>query len=515
MKIRFYVKAKTLLFAAVMVSSMLFIASCGGGGGSKPLTPDTPSGPSTPTVSKQCTLSSFQFKSSSNSGLASNPSATIATIQSRNLVLITVPEEVNLKSLIPTFGISDKATAKIGGVAATSSVTAFDFTNDLEMVVTAEDGRTTNRYTILVKKGNSTIDAQVYSVMAKYNIPGISVACTKNEKLVFANGYGYANLEASPKVRVAPNYLFRLASVSKAQTALCIMSLYEEGLLSPDDYVFAPAGVNGAGSPEGILYSMYPGTHGARVDQIKVRHLLTHTTGWQYSTTGGEDPIFTGDSRFYGKSLTERVKYMVGTATTNEPGKVYSYYNLGFCVLGQIIEKITGKSYETYLREVTAKAGVTDMWVAKTNKEDRRANECVYYSQTSGNNGYGNDMTVVGACGAVIASAPDLMQLLCAEDYGTVVPDILKKETLDMMYKNWTSNSPGGYGFGWRIGHNTLTNWASYHGGNIAGTATIWARGKNGVNGVLLCNSRSNISDFDTAIYVALNSIMGTIYSSY
>lgn len=494
---------------------MLFIASCGGGGGSKPLTPDTPSGPSTPTVSKQCTLSSFQFKSSSNSGLASNPSATIATIQSRNLVLITVPEEVNLKSLIPTFGISDKATAKIGGVAATSSVTAFDFTNDLDMVVTAEDGRTTNRYTILVKKGNSTIDAQVYSVMAKYNIPGISVACTKNEKLVFANGYGYANLEASPKVRVAPNYLFRLASVSKAQTALCIMTLYEEGLLSPDDYVFAPAGVNGAGSPEGILYSMYPGTHGARVDQIKVRHLLTHTTGWQYSTTGGEDPIFTGDSRFYGKSLTERVKYMVGTATTNEPGKVYSYYNLGFCVLGQIIEKITGKSYETYLREVTAKAGVTDMWVAKTNKEDRRANECVYYSQTSGNNGYGNDMTVVGACGAVIASAPDLMQLLCAEDYGTVVPDILKKETLDMMYKNWTSNSPGGYGFGWRIGHNTLTNWASYHGGNIAGTATIWARGKNGVNGVLLCNSRSNISDFDTAIYVALNSIMGTIYSSY
>lgn len=515
MKIRFYVKAKTLLFAAVMVSSMLFIASCGGGGGSKPLTPDTPSGPSTPTVSKQCTLSSFQFKSSSNSGLASNPSATIATIQSRNLVLITVPEEVNLKSLIPTFGISDKATAKIGGVAATSSVTAFDFTNDLEMVVTAEDGRTTNRYTILVKKGNSTIDAQVYSVMAKYNIPGISVACTKNEKLVFANGYGYANLEASPKVRVAPNYLFRLASVSKAQTALCIMTLYEEGLLSPDDYVFAPAGVNGEGSPEGILYSMYPGTHGARVDQIKVRHLLTHTTGWQYSTTGGEDPIFTGDSRFYGKSLTERVKYMVGTATTNEPGKVYSYYNLGFCVLGQIIEKITGKSYETYLREVTAKAGVTDMWVAKTNKEDRRANECVYYSQTSGNNGYGNDMTVVGACGAVIASAPDLMQLLCAEDYGTVVPDILKKETLDMMYTNWTSSSPGGYGFGWRIGHNTLTNWASYHGGNIAGTATIWARGKNGVNGVLLCNSRSNISDFDTAIYVALNSIMGTIYSSY
>ena len=514
MKIRFYVKAKTLLLSAVLVSSMLLVASCGGGG-SKPLNPDNPSGPSTPTVSKQCTLSSFQFKAASNVGLANNPSAVITKIQSRNLVLITIPEEANITNLVPTFGISDKASATIGGVAATSNVTAFDFTNDIDMVVTAEDGRTTNRYTILVKKGNSTIDSQVYGIMSKYNIPGISVACTKNEKLVFANGYGYANIDAAPKVRVAPNYLFRLASVSKAQTALCIMTLYEEGLLSPDDYVFAPAGANGTGSPEGILYSMYPGTHGARVDKIKVRHLLSHTSGWKYETTGGEDPIFTGDSRFYGKSLTDRVKYMVGTATTSEPGASYSYYNLGFCVLGQIIEKITGKSYETYLREVTAKAVVKDMWVAKTKKADRRENECVYYSQTAGNDGYGNDMSVVGACGAVIASAPDLMQLLCAEDYGTVVPDILKKETLDMMYTNYTSSSPGGYGFGWRIGHSTLTNWASYHGGNISGTATIWARGKNMVNGVLLCNSRSNASGFDTDLYVALNQIMSTVNSTY
>ena len=515
MKSRFFMKAKTLLLAAVMVSSMLLVASCGGGGGSKPLDPDPTPNPPTPTVSKACDLVVFQFKSANNTGLASNPSATISTIQNRNLVLITVPETVDITKLVPTFSISDKATAKIGGVAATSGVTSFDFTNDTEMVVTAENGSTSKKYFIFVKKGNNTIDEQVYAVMAKYNIPGISVACTKNEKLVFANGYGYANIDATPKVRVAPNMLFRLASVSKAQTALCIMTLYEEGLLSPDDYVFAPAGANGEGSKEGILYSMYPGTHGARVDKIKVRHLLTHTTGWQYATTGGVDPIFTGDSRFYGKSLTERVKYMVGTATTNEPGAVYSYYNLGFCVLGQIIEKITGKSYETYLREVTAKAGVTDMWVAKTQKSDRRSNECVYYSQVSGNDGYGNDMTVVGACGAVIASAPDLMQVLCAEDYGTVVPDILKKETLDLMYYNYTSSSPGGYGFGWRIGHSTLTNWASYHGGNIAGTATIWARGKNGVNGVLLCNSRSPKDDFDTAIYVALNAIMATVYSSY
>ena len=90
--------------------------------------------------------------------------------------------------------------------------------------------------------------------------------------------------------------------------------------------------------------------------------------------------------------------------------------------------------------------------------------------------------------------------------------DILKKETLDKMYTDYTSSNPpttkNGYGYGWRIGHYTLTNWASFHGGNINATATIIVRGNNGINGVLLCNSRSAKDDFDTAIYLALDAVM-------
>ena len=171
------------------------------------------------------------------------------------------------------------------------------------------------------------------------------------------------------------------------------------------------------------------------------------------------------------------------------------------------MEKITGGTYEAYLKQVEAKAGITDVWIAKNSKSQRRDNEVCYYAQQS-TDAYQNDMAVVAACGAVINSAVNLMQLVCAIDYGTVVPDILQKETLDKVYTNYTSSGKGGYGFGWRIEHNTLTNWASYHGGNINGTATIIVRGKNGVHGVLLCNSRSYIDDFDTALYLALNNIM-------
>ena len=510
----FCLKTRTLLMAMLMVFSSVAITSCGGGGGKTDdngkITPEPP----TPSVSSACELSTFQFKAANNPGLANNPSAVIATIQNRNLVLITVPETTDITKLVPTFNLSSKATAKMAGAATTSGVTAANFTGDVEFVVTAEDGKHSKYYLILVRKGNAEMDAQVYSIMKKYNIPGISVATTKKEKLAYAAGYGYANIDASPKVRVTPTMLFRLASVSKFQCAVCIMSLFEDGLLSPDDYVFAPANANGAGSKEGILQSMYPGAHASGVDKIRVRDLLTHRSGWQYATTGGVDPIFTGDSRFYGKTLKQRVEYMVNTPVSNTPGTVYSYYNLGYCVLGQIVEQVTGGTYEAYLKQVEAKAGVTDVWIAKNSKNERRENEVCYYAQQS-TDAYQNDMKVVAACGAVINSAVNLMQLVCALDYGTVVPDILQPETLDMMYTNYTSSSPGGYGFGWRIGHSTLTNWASYHGGNINGTATIIVRGKNGVHGVLLCNSRSYIDDFDTALYVGLNAIMNQVNSVY
>ena len=511
----FYLKARTLLAIMIMVGSSLILANCGGGsGGTGKVEPETPSS----AASSACTLSLFQFKSASNPGMANNPTAVITKIRNINMVLITVQESVDITKLVPTIGVSNKATVTMGGKAFESGKTAVNFTGDVELVVKAEDGMHSNKYIVLVRKGDAEMDAQVYSVMSKYNIPGISVATTKGEKLAYAAGYGFANLDSNPKERVQPTSLFRLASVSKFQAALCIMSLYEDGLISPDDYVFAPAGANGTDSKEGILQSMFPGAHAAGVDKIKVRHLLTHTSGWQYATTDGVDPIFTGDSRFYGKTLKQRVEYMVNTPTSYTPGQSYSYYNLGYCLLGMIIEHITGGTYEAYLKQVEAKAGITDVWIGKNTKGERRKNEVCYYAQQS-TDAYQNDMAVVAACGAVINSSVNLMQLVCAMDYGTVVPDILKKETLDMVYTDYTSGNPpstkNGYGFGWRIGHYTLTNWASYHGGNINGTATIIVRGINGVNGVLLCNSRSYIDDFDTALYLALNNIMNRTNTIY
>ena len=101
------------------------------------------------------------------------------------------------------------------------------------------------------------------------------------------------------------------------------------------------------------------------------------------------------------------------------------------------------------------------------------------------------------------------MQLMAHIDYGTKVPDILKKETLDVMYT--PSKSYEHYALGWRLNHTVFSNWASYHSGNLAGTAAIWMRGYNGVSAVILCNSRSYLDDsggsFDDYLYTLLEDV--------
>jgi D-alanyl-D-alanine carboxypeptidase len=483
-------KYLTVITAAVLISFSL--TGCGGGGDGGTVTP------SSTTKSALHNLSSFNINYSVNTSLSSSCSGVIAD----SVVLVTVPAGVSLTSLIPDFSISSKAVLSINGSEVISGKTPIDMTNAVRMTVTAENGTAHSYYWLLARNGNAAFDNEVYALMKNYHIPGVSLAATQKEKLVYSAGYGFAETESH--TRLTPNMLFRLGSVSKQQTTLCIMRLYEEGKLNMSDHIFGDGGILGNEFPETSTNPLVPGAA-----SITVENLLEHNSGWSSNVF---EPIFDTEGTAYdGKTLDERINYMIHNQKLSYAvGSTYSYFNMGFCILGRVIEKLTGETYETYLRETMAKAGVTDMWVDKTNKADRRSNEVVFYSQ-SGTNGYHNPMDVVAACGGVIASAPDLMQIMCHEDYGTDIPDILSKSTLDLMY----TQSPNYlyYAHGWRINHTVFTKWGSYHGGNLAGTGTLWARGKYGVNAVILCNSRSYDKYEGTSFDVALFNILGTVMS--
>ncbi len=458
-----------------LVAIVMFFTSCSSGGGN-----NTESNPDFNNI----TFNSFSFLQSQNPSLKSNATS----VSNFNIIYITVPDGVDLTSLVPSFKTGKGATVTINDQPVENGKTAVDFSNTVKARVTSESGKTAT-YTILARNGKANIDNKVYNFMIKHSIPGVSVALSKDEKTVYSAGYGFAVEESQE--RVTPNTLFRLASMSKQQTALAIMTLYEQGKLKIDDKVF------GAG---GILEEEFGTNVHNQAKKMTVKHLLSHTAGWS------SDPIYTSATT----TLEERIQnYVTNVIPDNEPGVVFDYSNLGFCILGKVVEKLSGKDFETFLKEeVHSKAGVENIFVGKNTVGNRRKNECKYYGQ-GGKDAYGNDVEMSKAAGGMIASATELMKLMAHIDYGTEVPDILKKETLDLMYTQAAVNtaSGAGYALGWRVNTPQFTDWSAYHGGTLAGVCTIWTRGKDNINGVVLCNSRSYNMDIDDDMWYMLDDL--------
>ena len=125
----------------------------------------------------------------------------------------------------------------------------------------------------------AVIDRSVNSFLKTWKVKGASVAVTKDEKLVYAKGFGTANDETGEEVK--PGHLFRIASVSKLITAVAVMKLYEEGKLGLDDKVFGAQGI--------LNDSIFLTYRDSRYEDITIRHLLNHTAGW--SRYAG-DPMF-------------------------------------------------------------------------------------------------------------------------------------------------------------------------------------------------------------------------------
>ena len=217
---------------------LLFVAGALLAGCSKDsTTPENGKDDNNPTVqvSKDNSLTNFSFKKDKNTSLESNCSSTV----NGDLIYITVPDGVSLATLVPSFNVHEKATVKAGTNAIQSGSSTVDFSKAVTITVTAENG-SSRSYTVLAKNGNQQVDAKIYSFMIKHNIPGVSVALSKDEEIVYTAAYGYADKET--KERVTSDHMFRLASMSKQHTAIGIMKLVEQGHLKLTDTVFGKRG---------------------------------------------------------------------------------------------------------------------------------------------------------------------------------------------------------------------------------------------------------------------------------
>jgi CubicO group peptidase (beta-lactamase class C family) len=368
----------------------------------------------------------------------------------------------------------------------------------------------------------TSYDSVITSLMKKYQVPGGAVAVINNGKLVLARGYGLS--DTGNTLIAHPDSLFRIASLSKQITSAVVLTLVQNGKLSLTDKPFTLLGFTPDPSK--------PET--AALAKITIQELLHHTGGWSRETgctncSKEGDPMFESETIAAAQSIPSPpdcdhiIQYMLSQPVYWTPGKVYDYSNFGYCVLGAVIEKVTGKSYASYAAtSVLGPSGATGVVQGRTIWAADR--EVVYYDYPGSGSGqdvfatsldaftnpYGNFyLEAMAAHGAWVASPVDLLRFQAALDGRSGGTPLLNSTSIADMTSNpsvlWseinksnvlTTYTPSGswYGMGWDV--NSAGNW--WHTGSLPGTATEQVHASNGFGWAAFFNSRPSSPQFFT-----------------
>lgn len=368
-------------------------------------------------------------------------------------------------------------------------------------------------------------DREMEEFMKARNVPGGALAVVKDRKLVYARGYGWADKEKEEPVQ--PASLFRIASLSKPITAVAVLRLVEQRRLKLDDRAFDYIDLEPHLPADGKVDE--------RLRRITIRQCLQHTGGWDRDRSF--DPMFrpVDFASALGKpppaSAADVIRNMLGLPLDFDPGQRYAYSNFGYCVLGRVLEKVTRKTYERFVKDAVLRpAGVKRMRIGASLEEGRAEDEVRYYMP----NGEMTDsvfackpgkvpwpyggfhLEAMDAHGGWIASAVDLARFAAALD-NPKRSRLLKPESFRLMYEpppapvsrnEDGSLKPTYYGLGWQVRLKSgASGRASYsHTGSLPGTRTMLLRRSDGVSWAVLFNQRQNIPDLpDSAIEAALH----------
>ncbi len=305
--------------------------------------------------------------------------------------------------------------------------------------------------------------------MRQHSVPGLAVAVARRGDILYDEAFGFADRDRAERLTTAN--LFRIASGSKPFTSAAIFMLIEQGRLNLEDVIFGPGGVlrGEFGEP---AYKRY-------VDQIRLKHLLTHTAGgWPNDAT---DPMFSNPRMNHHQLITWAI---ANVPLTHPPGQNYAYSNFGYCVLGRVIEKVTGRPYEQHLREgLLRRCGITRMRIAGNTLAERAPGEVVYYGQ-GGQNPYDMNVRRMDSHGGWLATASDVVRFATHVDGMSAARDILKPNTIREMTTATAANPQ--YAKGWSV--NSLNNW--WHLGSLPGTTSIVVRTGGGLCWAALLNTR-------------------------
>ncbi|TXK52913.1 serine hydrolase [Pontibacter qinzhouensis] len=175
----------------------------------------------------------------------------------------------------------------------------------------------------------ATLDAYYQQALKDWDVPGMAIAIVKNDSVIFAKGYGVLNATAGGQVDA--NTVFGIASNTKAYTAAALGILVDEGKISWDDPVAKYL-------PYLQLYNPYV------TQSLNIKDLLSHRAGFK---------TFSGDLLWYHttysrRQILERAKHLEPEYGFRDG---YGYSNLMFIAAGEVIEAVTGKTWEAFIQE--------------------------------------------------------------------------------------------------------------------------------------------------------------------
>jgi CubicO group peptidase (beta-lactamase class C family) len=271
----------------------------------------------------------------------------------------------------------------------------------------------------------------IEAIFAPYNradVPSASVIVLRDGHTVFSRAFGSADLESHTPATVRTDY--RLASLTKAFTAMSIMLLVKDGKLSYDDR----------------LVDVLPGAP-AYAKDVRISHLLTHTSG----LVDYED--FVPDSQTTQLNDDDVLKLMHRTDTLNfAPGSAYHYSNSAYVLLGLIVQRASGMPFPKFLHERIFAPLHMDSTVAYVKGASTVPNRAYGFTGDSAGHFTRTDQSSTSATlgdGGIYSSVTDMAKWSDALDGATLVDSAT-------MHRAWsptmlTTGKESGYGYGWFV----------------------------------------------------------------
>nr|HEX4316468.1 serine hydrolase domain-containing protein [Kofleriaceae bacterium] len=332
-------------------------------------------------------------------------------------------------------------------------------------------------------------DQLVTSFIAEQRIPGASLAVARRGRLVYARGFGVADREAGTPV--VPASRFRIASITKPVTSAAVMQLVDAGRLALDARVLD-------------VLAPLDAPADARWRDITIAHLLRHRAGFDRAMTADSfDPMFHPDRVAAALGLAagapvghrELVRYMLAQPLAYAPGTRFVYANFDYCLLGRVIERVTGGTYDADVRaRVLEPLGIGDMQLGRSLLADRAAGEVRYYGAAPAYGAW--PLELMDSHGGWIATASDLLRFARALD-GTA---LLRASSLAATFAR-PDGDPGDvwYGLGWQVrdvGDHQINTW---HTGSLDGSSTLLVRRWDGLAWAILFDTRDTPSGDEPA----------------